>query len=1316
MSTGNTRYGAYSLQRNTATNSNSSAFGLCALRDSTNLNNTAVGAYSGTYTTTGQSNASLGTNSLLRNTTGSYNTALGTGAMCFNEIGNNNTAIGSNALENNTGDSNTAVGTSALFANTTGTRNTAVGKEALIANTGGAKNTAIGQLALKTNTTGSQNVAVGDLALQLNNSANDNVAVGFHSLFNSTGGSNIGVGSYTLSENTGVENVAIGHASLSNKTTGNGNVSVGAHSLEKNLTENENTAIGYYALYNNTSGKNTALGSYALQNSTTCNNSVALGFNAMKNGNANQSVAIGSQAAESSSGTLNVSVGRLALFSNTTGGNNVAIGGNAGYTVTTGANNTFLGCQADVTTNSISNSTAIGYNAKANASNQIMMGTIAEQVVIPGSGVLSNTDPASYSLPTSIVPKSYVDSMAAGLAPTSSCSCATTENISLSGLQTIDGYPTEVGDRVLVKSQGATTSNNEYTSNIKNGIYIASSGNWSRATDCDNGDDVKGQITFVENGTLNGFTAFNVISSSAIVETNELAYGIFYSTNFTLKNGLEVIDSGLNIKKELSGFLNFVGINSGTNTNYSLDTGTKDALINNVTVGKGSGNVSTNTAIGFQALKNYSSGSGSNTAIGYQAGSTITSSANNTLLGYLADVTSNSINNSTAIGYNAKATASNQIMMGTATEQVFIPGRLSATGDTSLGSKLAVTGDTSLGSKLNVTGETTLNSNLIVNNGTTTLKNRLTVNTGGLSVEAGGLTVSAGGLTVSAGGLTVTSGDTTLANKLTVSSGGLTVSNGGLNITGDTILNGSTAIIRANSGSLNLQTGTTDRIIIDTNGNVGIAGPVNSSYKLNVTGATNLTSSLNVTGATTLGSTLGVTGLSTLASLSVTNNATIGGTLGVTGLSTLASLSVTNNATIGGTLGVTGATTLSSTLGVTGATTLGQNGSSTTTTTINGLLTMNGNASGKLSAYNTSTTDYQGGFYNSSIGTGNGTFLSSKSGITEIKMNNSGSTHFTISNDNNLFKINKSSLSTNPYTNDATLMSLSKDGGLILYDSSNNQLMNVQSSNVEIKNNLYARNKLYIGADNPGGGTGDNAFLEYVAPTSGVESTVLRINVNNDSIGSQSDNINLNPSGGVGIGTDAPINKLDVKGTFGVSGATTLSSTMSVSGATNVNNTLTVTGSLTNTTTIAAGTNSTQVATTAFLYSCLVQKIYSNTTSFTLDTKYMYGNIVLELNTTSSVTVNLQCPTYPNFMNGLTLKIRQTGSKVSVIFNTYLTTTTSSVYGAATNAIVGSNASTPSSYSNTPTTSYSYELIYMTPGATPTSGAIGYWYVTSLQS
>ena len=49
-------------------------------------------------------------------------------------------------------------------------------------------------------------------------------------------------------------------------------------------------------------------------------------------------------------------------------------------------------------------------------------------------------------------------------------------NITLSGLQSVDGIMTVAGDRVLVKNQTALA---------ENGIYVASSGAWSRAADAD---------------------------------------------------------------------------------------------------------------------------------------------------------------------------------------------------------------------------------------------------------------------------------------------------------------------------------------------------------------------------------------------------------------------------------------------------------------------------------------------------------------------------------------------------------------------------------------------------------------------------------------------------------------------------------------------------------------------------------------------------------------------------------------------------------------------------------------------------------------
>jgi hypothetical protein len=67
-------------------------------------------------------------------------------------------------------------------------------------------------------------------------------------------------------------------------------------------------------------------------------------------------------------------------------------------------------------------------------------------------------------------------------------------NIALSGLQTIDGYTTVVGDRVLVKGQ---------TNSAQNGIYLAATGSWIRASDMDSGAKfATGFIAYMLSGTI----------------------------------------------------------------------------------------------------------------------------------------------------------------------------------------------------------------------------------------------------------------------------------------------------------------------------------------------------------------------------------------------------------------------------------------------------------------------------------------------------------------------------------------------------------------------------------------------------------------------------------------------------------------------------------------------------------------------------------------------------------------------------------------------------------------------------------------------
>ena len=98
-----------------------------------------------------------------------------------------------------------------------------------------------------------------------------------------------------------------------------------------------------------------------------------------------------------------------------------------------------------------------------------------------------------------IANKLYVDTVAQGLSSKQQCIVATTANITLSGLQTIDGYTTLAGDRVLVKNQ--TLAQN-------NGIYNAASGAWSRSSDMVMWAEVVGAFVFVQSGTIYSSTGW----------------------------------------------------------------------------------------------------------------------------------------------------------------------------------------------------------------------------------------------------------------------------------------------------------------------------------------------------------------------------------------------------------------------------------------------------------------------------------------------------------------------------------------------------------------------------------------------------------------------------------------------------------------------------------------------------------------------------------------------------------------------------------------------------------------------------------------
>lgn len=146
--------------------------------------------------------------------------------------------------------------------------------------------------------------------------------------------------------------------------------------------------------------------------------------------------------------------------------------------------------------------------------------------------LVSSTKSITLKIDPSVVlaTRSYVDiSVAAALARLDgkdSVLVATTANIVLSGLQTIDGVLLTAGARVLVKDQ-ATAS--------ENGIYVAAAGAWARAADADSSTDVTAGMTVpVEQGTTHADTIWELTSNGPIVlGTTALVFELTAALNAT---------------------------------------------------------------------------------------------------------------------------------------------------------------------------------------------------------------------------------------------------------------------------------------------------------------------------------------------------------------------------------------------------------------------------------------------------------------------------------------------------------------------------------------------------------------------------------------------------------------------------------------------------------------------------------------------------------------------------------------------------------------------------------------------------------------
>ena len=156
---------------------------------------------------------------------------------------------------------------------------------------------------------------------------------------------------------------------------------------------------------------------------------------------------------------------------------------------------------------------------------------------------------------------------------------ATTANLAaLSGLLTIDDVTLVAGDRVLVKNQDTAADN---------GLYVAASGAWARATDADTALNPDGSsklspssTVFVEEGSTLADTQWRITTNGAIVVgTTASAWGqIGAGTSYTSGTGINVsgnvinVDTGVVVRKHAQ----TIGDGAAAIITVTHNLGTKD--------------------------------------------------------------------------------------------------------------------------------------------------------------------------------------------------------------------------------------------------------------------------------------------------------------------------------------------------------------------------------------------------------------------------------------------------------------------------------------------------------------------------------------------------------------------------------------------------------------------------------------------------------------------------------------------------------------------------------------------------------------------
>ena len=204
------------------------------------------------------------------------------------------------------------------------------------------------------------------------------LAIGSYAGFNSQGNDSTAIGGQAGHSFLGSKSVAIGYSACPLNYNGTGIESVSIGYFSSHINFDYSVAMGTFA--NCTAHNQIMLGNDSPAGARTRSNVVIPGTLQLKSVN----ITLGSSAGENSQGTAGIAIGQNA-GQTSQGAGSISIGQNAGTTGGngTGTNSVAIGTSSNYKT--FNSSVALGHSATCTATNQIMLGTSASNVVIPGT-------------------------------------------------------------------------------------------------------------------------------------------------------------------------------------------------------------------------------------------------------------------------------------------------------------------------------------------------------------------------------------------------------------------------------------------------------------------------------------------------------------------------------------------------------------------------------------------------------------------------------------------------------------------------------------------------------------------------------------------------------------------------------------------------------------------------------------------------------------------------------------------------------------------------------------------------------------------